>query len=1393
MVVGELFLSAFLKVLFHRLASSELLQFLRQEGLYKKLQKWEKTLTMVQAVLGDAEEKQLTDMAVKMWLDNLRDLAYDVEDILDEFATEALSRKLKLQHRDDQASTSKVQKLIPASLSKWSPSAVKFSVHMRSQIKDISSRLEELCKQRNDLGLQINAGGVSTARQQRPPPSSSVPPEPAVFGRDEDKAKLLEMIQRNEPEPDAVPNFRVVSIVAMGGVGKTTLAREVYNDKAVDDFNPRVWVCVSDEFDVLEISKAILESITCSPCNLKSLNEVQVQLKNQVAGKKFLLVLDDVWNKDYGSWEILKSPFLAGAKGSKMIVTTRLEDVALIMGRDIDCYKLRLLSDNDCWSVFRKHGFESGVVSAHQNSESTRLKVVEKCRGLPLAARTLGGLLRYKTRNDEWEHILNSEIWNLSDENEVLPVLRLSYHHLPSHLKRCFAYCAILPKDYEFDEKEVVFLWMAEGLIEPSEDNKQPEDLGGEYFHDLLSRSIFQRLIGSDTKFIMHDLVNDLAQLVSGDACFRLESFLKVNKKSKRLERSLHSSYICGEYDSKDKFVVFHEVKLIRTFLPILIERMHESMHNWFGHYTIYITSYVVLDLLPRLKQLRVLSLKNYYITELPNSLGDLRHLRYLNLSSTMITSLPKSTNLLINLQTLILRDCGRLKKLPSDMRNLINLRHLDITGVSLKEMPKGMKDLKNLQTLSNFIVGKKSGSNLKDLKYLKFLSGKLHISRLENATNLQDARETILGDKNGLKALHLGWGSQLDESRNEEAEENVLGMLRPHKNLTELSVKFYGGRRFPSWVGDPSFSNMMVLSLENCQNCTFLPSLGLLSSLKDLTIKGMSNLRSISSEIYGGGCCSFQSLEILCFEDLQEWECWNPMEENEQHIVRFPCLQELSIVKCSKRSGKLPNHLLSLKKLVVRECEQLAVSFSSLPMLCELEINGCKGLTCSSVMEYESLKSMTLSHFSEFGNWLRQGFQKVEYLKLAGCEELMYLWQNEICLEQPPKGLHSFTSLRELCIEGCNSLTFIATYHLPSSVKQLKISNCEKLQYLVDDREDTCTSSSSSSAMHMENINSSSTISFLEELSISRCSSLTCIFSKGLFPASIKHLKIKDCPELKILSPRAQLPEALEVLWISNCRKLESIADRFLSSASLKGINFRSCENLKSIPEGLHNLSHLTYICTSDCPNLVSFPEGGLPKTNLENLYIADCEKLRALPDHLHNINSLQRLFIERCPSITSFPQEGFPTNLTALSIKGLNVSKPLVEWGLHNLTSLTNLGIFECSETKSFPQKEIGMMLPPSLRHLTIGSFPKLKYLFPYGFQNLTYLESLVIHDCPNLKSFPDVGLPSSLLHLRIWGCPLLKKQCKRGKGREWSKIAHIPRVVVDGKFINDPEKEE
>ncbi|XP_031253816.1 putative disease resistance RPP13-like protein 1 [Pistacia vera] len=1097
----------------------------------------------------------------------------------------------------------------------------------------------------------------------------------------------------------------------MGGVGKTTLAQEVYNDRAVEDFDPKAWVCVSDDFDVLRISKAILESVTLSPCDLKDLNQVQIQLYSILVGRKFLLVLDDVWSKSYELWQALKSPFMAGAPGSKIIVTTRNVEVALTMG-PLEYYNLKLLSDDDCWTLFKRHAFESRDTEMYGSLELIREKVVEKCKGLPLAARALGGLLRSKQRLDEWEDILNNKIWNLADESEIPAVLKLSYNHLPSHLKRCFAYCAIFPKDYEFEEKELIPLWMAEGLIQQFDNNKQSEDLGGEYFWDLLSRSIFQQSSSNSSKYIMHDLVNDLAQWASGESCFRLENETKSNIQLQRYEKARYSSYTCAFLgDSKDKFEVFKKVTNLRTFLPI-------SLHSR----PRFISHTVLFDLLPKFKKLRVLSLMHYYIPELPDSIGSLKLLRYLNLCNTYIRSLPESICSLLNLQMLILRDCFYLKKLPSNMGNLINLHHLDIRGANLlAEMPIGITRLKYLRTLTDFIVGKGVGSSLKDLKNLTFLRGELCISRIENATDLQNSKEAILVDKKDLKVLTLEWGSQLDDLRNKAMEENLLDILQPNRNLKELTIKRYCGIKFPSWIGDPSFSNMVLLRLDNCEKCTSLPSIGLLNSLKYLTIRGMRGLKSISSEIYGNRCSKpFTALETLRLENLQEWEHWNVIKENERVEV-FSGLRELFIFNCPKLSGRIPEHLPSLTKLVIRECAQLMVSFSSFPMLCDLEIAGCKGMFWGGLADSKSLKSMAFSNISETGNWLTQSFRKVEHLNIYS-EELVHFWMNQICLENSlAAGLHSFTPLRVLCIQNwsslvyfpdacflpiltkleirnCNGLTSFVRGQLPSSLKELHIGSCEKLELLLDDKEDiSASSSSSTSLMYKEKINNTST-SLLESLSIGNCPSLTCLSSKGQLPA-VKVLEISTCPKLRTLSLNGQLPESLEVLRIRNCSQLESIAESFHNNTSLRDIAIRSCY-IKFIPDGLHYLSRLQQISIGYCPNILSFPNGGFPSTSL-TVALRRCDQLLALPDNMHWLSSLG---IRNCQSLILSPEKGFSANLTSLTIEGVNIYKPLVQWGLHKLISLRELRIVKCSEVMSFPEEVMGMMLPASLTSLKI-----------------------------------------------------------------------------------------
>jgi hypothetical protein len=382
---------------------------------------------------------------------------------------------------------------------------------------------------------------------------------------------------------------------------------------------------------------------------------------------------------------------------------------------------LKLLSDDDCWLLFKTHAFKRQDVDMQTNSEVVRENIIEKCKGLPLAARALGGLLCCEP-TDEWQDILGSRMWR-EVEGGVLPVLRLSYHYLPPQLKKCFAYCAIFPQDYEFKEEELVLLWVAEGLIQQTEGNKHVIEVGSIYFYELVSRSIFQASTNHHSRVIIHDLVRDLAQEVAGDTCLRLESILEH---SVGIPIARHVSYLCHSFDSKKRFEMLHRAELVRTFLPFRT--------------VYYVNSYLansVLYQLPRLKKLRVLSLRKYNITVLPDSIGDLKHLRYFDLSSTDIRYLPESTCLLNNLQILLLRDCRHLRKLPSRMENLIDLLYLDITNcIALKEMPMGLKELKSLQVLPNFFVSKDDVRGVKELMNFKGLRGTLRISNLENVTD---------------------------------------------------------------------------------------------------------------------------------------------------------------------------------------------------------------------------------------------------------------------------------------------------------------------------------------------------------------------------------------------------------------------------------------------------------------------------------------------------------------------------------------------------------------------------------------------------------------------------------------------------------------------------------
>jgi len=1198
--VASVLLSPFLQVFFERMASGDFVDFFRgrklNEGLLRKLKI---SLLSVNALLEDAEEKQLTKPAVKAWLDELKDAVYDAEHVLDEIATEALQRKLDVEF---QTTARKVRNSITTFLSH-------FVKEIEPKIKELLDKLEYLASQKDVLGLKQGVGGESSKRL----PTTSLVDESGIFGRDDDKEKIVSLLLSDDATGHE--NLCVIPIVGMGGIGKTTLAQLVYKDERVKEhFDLKAWVCVSDEFDVFRVTKTVLEAVTSSTCDIKDLNLLQVTLQEKLMGKKFLLVLDDVWNENYADWEVLCSPFKFGAQGSMVIVTTRNEGVASIM-RTALTHHLKTLLEEDCWSLFAKHAFHDYNSNARPKLEVIGRQIVKKCKGLPLASKTIGGLLRFKPDVNEWEKILKSELWDSPiNKTNILPALRLSYKYLPSHLKQCFAYCSMFPKDYALKKDQVVLLWMAEGFLEETE-NKPMEEIGNEYFLDLASRSLFEQSSDDKSGFVMHDLVNDLATFVSGQFTFRLG----VDHSQKIVDKTRHFSYVRRSgYDNFKKFESLCETTGLRTFLPLKLL----SGHNFF-----LLSKKAPLDhLLPKLRCLRVLSLSHYLnINELPESIGKIKHLRYLNLSSTGIRRLPDSICKLCNLQTLNLSRCKYLAALPRDMRKLINLRHLDINETAIKEMPMQLGRLKCLQTLTKFIVSKHSGASIKELGNLANLRGKLSILELQNVVSPTDALKVGLKDMKYLEELILEWNA-LDANIS-ECQISVLDNLRPHSHLKSLTINNYGAESLPDWVGHHSFSNIASLRLENCKHCHNLPPLGQLPSLQDLSVVGFKGVVKVDHEFNGRDPSTvkpFEALKILRFERMLNWEEWSSFgAENEDGA--FPQLEKLYIVNCPKLKGRLPVHLPSLVKFEIHKCPRLVASFPRAPVVSELKLGDCNEVSSKELPT--KLRKLVISGFDALES-LPKGM-----VASNNCLQELEIWE---CMKLELPTHSHFVSLETLLLVDCDSLKSLPLDLFPK-LHKIKISWCKNLECFTV------------SEQHGRDL-------VILYIDINKCSNFVSFSKGGIRAPDLSFFNVSNCESLRSLPEKMHiLLPSLDYIKLINCPRIESFSEGGLPS-KVKSMDVKGCDKLfaRRAGWGLQKLPSLRYFSVGGkSEDVESFPEPWLLPSCLTQLRISSFPNMKSLDKKgFQHLTSLQELTFWDCPKLEYIPKEGLPTSLSIIEI---------------------------------------------------------------------------------------------------------------------------------------------
>ncbi|GLT33431.1 hypothetical protein SLA2020_080250 [Shorea laevis] len=1391
-VVGEALLSATVELLFSKLSSSASEWLNLPEKVRAEIQNWKNLLPQFDVLLKDAEEKQGRDDLVKLWLADLKDLFYDVEDMLEEVDIDA---------KRSEASTSKPQKLIfPKLFNKVGRLTAKGERKMASKVKDITVRFQRIEANISSLNLVRSAmrtgdmsHKVTTERLQ----TTSLL-EQHVYGRENDKEAILQILLSDEGRHEP---YSVIPIVGMGGIGKTTLARLIYNDdKLKGKFGLKAWVCVSADFDVYRITRAILEQPTKENCDKKEpeqprkencdkkeleLTKLQEKLKNKLSGQKFLLVLDDIWKEDYGLWENLQRPFLAGAPGSKIIITTRNENIGKMIRGNDGVHHLSSLEDDACLSLFAQISLGDENFDAYPNLEGVGKKIVEKCKRLPLAIKTLSGLLRGKADHAEWVNILNSEIWDLPDGNDsILPALKLSYNHLPSHLKRCFAYCSMFPKDYEFDEGELVSLWMAEGLLQQQPQRmKKVKDLGHQYFRDLLSRAFFQRSSKDKSLFVMHDLMVDLALHVVGDICYTLESNGDIS--DMRVQRVRHLSLVPSKYKLSKRFEFLKEKKNLRTFL---------SLRN-FGSWYLYLSNTLLQELMKNLKCLRVLSLQNYKITKLSDQIRDLKHLRFINLSSTEIESLPESVGSLLYLQTLLLKNCQKFSQLPTTIGNLLDLQHLDISQTPyLKELPSEISNLTSLVTLSKFIVGDARGPRVKDLKNLSGLQGQLSILDLQNVVAANEAKEANLFEIEGLYDLSLEWSSDFLNNRNERSELQVLSWLEPYHGLKRLTINCFGGLEFPPWIGHPLFSNLEFLKLNNCQKSTSLPSLQRLPRLKELIITGIHAIQTMMLD-----------------------------EDNSSSTSAFPSLESLELQDCPILKGKFPKCIPVLKKLKIARCPELIYSPISLPSLEELCVEGCSEAVLRSMVDLNSLKTLRISRISKliwFPNSFVESLIALEDMKITSCDELRMFPRGKLpttlkilqiteCekLESLPEGILmnngdacQASHLEELRIKRCPGLKSFPTGHLPNSFKRLYVRDCKQLEFIPQrmlqyywELEEINLHGNVPvrfgallSFWELEEIDSYVPIdgwSKYERLYTHYCSGIDKLDGldglDGLeslcpFIPNLKRLTIKSFKNLKSLPDKLQDLNSLDELRISNCPRIESIPDGGLPPnlssleiydcpgiesipdsgipPNLKDLHISRCKNLKSLPNRLQFLNSLNGLCIIDCPRIESISDGGLPP-NLTSLKIYNCPGIESIPYCGSALNlgglppNLTSLKIYNCPGIESIPYCGSALNLRVLVIDCKNLKKPMQEWGLSSITSLLTFEICWICPPDN--------VLPTSLTCLMVHKVENMKSISRGLLQNLNSLQCLKITAWPKLQTLPKEALPASLQKLEISGC--------------------------------------
>ncbi|TVU25872.1 hypothetical protein EJB05_28386 [Eragrostis curvula] len=708
-----------------------------QQDFDKDLKKMKMALESVEAVLQDAERRSIQDATVRLWLKRLKDAMYDISDMLDEF--------------EGAGSKSSGRKLVAMiSCIKIGP---RFS--MANKMKTMREELDNITKEHHHFRFTADVSSISQSVPDERETDSYLQDEALIIGRTEEKMIIMDRLFESTTR-----DITILPIYGIGGIGKTTLAKLLFNDTLFKDYTS-AWVYVSQVFNLSKICNSVISQLSKQESHIVEKQIMRTRLRDLLAaaGKKVMIVLDDLWEEKESQLDELKGMLKFGDGGKVIVLVTTRDEAIANKICTVKPYKLLLLTEEMCWDIIKqKSAFE-----ARDDKERLELigrDIATKCSGVALAAQALGYMLKPLTFG-EWESVRNSDIWNapgLGDEcsphRNVLACLLLSYKSMLPHLKLCFAYCAIFPKGHKIVKDDLIYQWVAHDFIAPST-IFSTRQLCESYVKQLLGLSFLQHAKSTSTSvvhgsvtpvFTMHDLVHDLARSVMADELLdasKLENIGVGNFRYVVLTDCSKSLNLSGISPTK--------IRALR-FLGRGSMVLHSAEFSLAKYMRVLDLSECSIEKLPdcigEFRQLRYLNAPRIQNQMIPSCITKLSKLNYLSLRGSSVTSLPEAIGEVKCLMYLDLSYCQKIYVLPYSCSELKQLVHLDLSncpGVEIiPELIAGLKELVHLDLSEcNYFQG--TGKALGGLTKLQYLNLYKRFSRLGNLVGLHEVISNLI------------------------------------------------------------------------------------------------------------------------------------------------------------------------------------------------------------------------------------------------------------------------------------------------------------------------------------------------------------------------------------------------------------------------------------------------------------------------------------------------------------------------------------------------------------------------------------------------------------------------------------------------------------------------